>query len=142
MITVYDVPAWKLILKTVEKLKQNSAITPPEWAEFAKTGVHTEKAPVQEDWWFTRAASILRKLYVNGPMGSSRLAAEYGGSCDKGSMPNKAVKGSRSIARKCMIQLEKAGYLTRDGKKGRCVSSGGVSLLDSIAKEIYDETRS
>ena len=50
MVTVYDVPAEKLILKVAEKLKQNSAIVPPEWAEFVKTGVHTEKAPSQEDW--------------------------------------------------------------------------------------------
>jgi len=29
MVTVYDVPAEKLILKTAEKLKENSAIVPP-----------------------------------------------------------------------------------------------------------------
>ena len=136
MVTVYDVPAEKLILKVAEKLKQNSAIVPPEWAEFVKTGVHTEKAPSQEDWWFTRSASIMRKLYVKGPMGSSKLAAEYG---DKGTMPNRAVKGSRNIARKCMIQLEQAGYLVSKDKQGRAISPSGMSLLDNAAKEVYDE---
>lgn len=68
MVTVYDVPAEKLILKVSEKLKENDKIVPPEWAEFAKTGIHTERAPVQQDWWYTRAASIMRKLYVKGPM--------------------------------------------------------------------------
>ena len=139
MVTVYDVPAEKLILKTAEKLKQNSAIVPPEWAEYAKTGRHTERAPSQEDWWFTRAASILRKLYVKGPMGSSKLAAEYGGFADMGTRPNRAVKGSRNIARKCMIQLEQAGFLVSKEKQGRSVSPSGVSLLDSAAKEVYDE---
>ena len=141
MVTVYDVPAEKLILKTAEKLKQNSAIVPPEWAEFVKTGVHTEKAPSQDDWWFTRSASILRKLYVKGPMGSSNLAAEYGGYRDNGTMPNKAVKGSRNIARKCMIQLEKAGYLVSKDKQGRAISPSGMSLLDNAAKEVYDEMK-
>ena len=141
MVTVYDVPAEKLILKTAEKLKQNSAIEPPEWAEFVKTGVHTEKAPSQDDWWYTRSASILRKLYVKGPMGSSRLAAEYGGDRDNGTMPNKAVKGSRNIARKCMIQLEKAGYLVSKDKQGRAISPSGMSLLDNAAKEVYDEMK-
>jgi len=142
MVTVYDVPAEKLILKTAAKLKGNAAIVPPEWAEFAKTGRHTEKAPSQEDWWFTRAASILRKLYVKGPMGTSKLAAEYGGYADKGTMPNRAVKGSRNIVRKCMIQLEKAGYLvsTKD-KQGRSISPSGMSLLDNTAKEVYDEMK-
>lgn len=141
MVTVYDVPAEKLILKTAEKLKQNSAIEPPEWAEFVKTGVHTEKAPSQDDWWYTRSASILRKLYVKGPMGSSRLAAEYGGYRDNGTMPNKAVNGSRNIARKCMIQLEKAGYLVSKDKQGRAISPSGMSLLDNAAKEVYDEMK-
>ncbi|MFA5453489.1 MAG: 30S ribosomal protein S19e [Candidatus Methanomethylophilaceae archaeon] len=139
MVTVYDVPAEKLILKTAEKLKQNSAIVPPEWAEYAKTGRHTERAPSQEDWWFTRAASILRKLYVKGPMGSSKLAAEYGGFADMGTRPNRAVKGSRNIARKCMIQLEQAGFLVSKEKQGRSVSPSGMSLLDNAAKEVYDE---
>lgn len=139
MVTVYDVPAEKLILKTAEKLKGNDNIVPPEWAEYAKTGRHTEKAPVQEDWWFTRSASILRKLYVKGPMGSSRLAAEYGGFADKGSMPNRAVKGSRNIARKCMMQLEAAGLLVSKEKQGRSIAPAGQSLLDNAAKEVYDE---
>ena len=141
MVTVYDVPAEKLILKVAEKLKNNDAIVPPEWAEFAKTGRHTEKAPTQEDWWFTRSAAILRKIYVKGPMGTSRLAAEYGGYADKGAMPNKAVKGSRNIARKCMMQLEKAGYLVAIEKKGRAISPSGMSLLDNTAKEVYDEMK-
>ncbi|MDD3399400.1 MAG: 30S ribosomal protein S19e [Candidatus Methanomethylophilaceae archaeon] len=139
MVTVYDVPAERLILKAAEKLKENDAIVPPEWAEFAKTGRHTEKAPVQEDWWFTRSASILRKLYVKGPMGSSRLAAEYGGFADRGAKPNKAVKGSRNIARKCMMQLEGAGFLSKKDKEGRSISPAGMSLLDNAAKEVFDE---
>ena len=111
MVTVYDVPAEKLILKVSEKLKENDKIVPPEWAEFAKTGIHTERAPVQQDWWYTRAASIMRKLYVKGPMGTSKLAGEYVGINDRGCKPNKAVKGSRNIVRKCLIQLQDAGLL-------------------------------
>lgn len=141
MVTVYDVPAEKLILKVAEKLKGNSSIAPPEWAEFVRTGRHTEKAPRQDDWWFTRSASVLRKLYVKGPMGTSKLAAEYGGFADRGSKPNRAVKGSRNIVRKCMIQLEAAGFLVRDGKNGRTISPAGMSLLDNAAKEVFDEMK-
>ena len=128
MVTVYDVPAEALILKTAQKLKENPNIVPPEWAEFVKTGRHTERAPSQDDWWYTRAASIMRKLYVKGP-------------ADKGSMPNRAVKGSRNIARKCMMQLEAAGYLVSKDKEGRAISPAGQSLLDNTAKEVYDEMR-
>ena len=141
MVTVYDVPAEKLILKVAEKLKGCDAIEAPAWAEFVKTGRHTEKAPAQDDWWYTRSAAILRKLYVKGPMGSSKLAAEYGGYADKGSMPNRAIKGSRNIARKCMMQLEAAGYLVSKDKQGRAISPAGQSLLDNTAKEVYDEMK-
>ncbi len=133
MVTVYDVPAEKLILKVAEKLKENDKIVPPDWAEFAKTGV-------QADWWYTRAASIMRKLYVKGPLGTSKLSAEYGGYVDRGARPNRAVRGSRNIIRKCLIQLQDAGLLeaTKD-KQGRKISPAGQSMLDNTAKEVSDE---
>lgn len=139
MVTVYDVPSDKLIAATAKKLKDVSSITPPDWADFAKTGRHTEKAPTQADWWYTRAASVLRKVYVKGPIGTSRLAAEYGGFADRGSKPNKAVKGSRSVARKCLMQLESSGLVVKNKNQGRIVSSKGQALLDAAAKEVMDE---
>ena len=140
MVTVYDVPPEKLIAKAAAQLKQMDTIQAPEWAEFVKTGMHTEKAPVQPDWWFTRAASVLRKVYVMGPVGSSRLAAEYGGYVDRGSKPNRAVKGSRAIARRCLIQLEKSGLVAKDKKNGRVITPKGQAFLDKMSKEVYDET--
>ena len=72
-------------------------------------------------------------------MGSSRLAAEYGGYADKGAMPNKAVKGSRNIIRKCLIQLQDAGLLeATQNKQGRKIAPAGQSLLDNCAKEVAD----
>ena len=136
MVTVYDVPPEKLIAKTAAQLKQMDTIQAPDWAEFVKTGMHTEKAPLQQDWWFTRTASVLRKVYLIGPVGSSRLAAEYGGFVDRGS---RAVKGSRAIARRCLIQLEKSGLVAKDKKNGRVITPKGQALLDKMSKEVYDE---
>jgi small subunit ribosomal protein S19e len=141
MVTVYDVPSEKLIAKAAGKLKEINGITPPEWADFVKTGRHTEKAPTQVDWWYTRAASVLRKVYTKGPIGTSRLAAEYGGFADRGSRPNHAVKGSRSIARKCLMQLESSGLVAKDKNNGRIVTAKGQALLDAVAKEVMDESK-
>lgn len=142
MVTVYDVPAERLILKVAEKLKENDKIVPPDWAEFAKTGIQAERSPSQPDWWYTRAASIMRKLYVKGPMGTSKLASEYGGYVDRGSRPNKAVKGSRNVVRKCLMQLQDAGLLVATAdKQGRAIGPEGQKLLDNIAKEVFDETK-
>lgn len=138
MVTSYDIPAEKLIEKVAAKLREIETIKAPEWAEFAKTGRHTEKAPTQKDWWHTRAASILRKVYMKGPIGTSRLAEEYGGFADRGSRPNKAVKGSRNIARKCVMQLEASGLVAKNKNKGRIVTAKGQKLLDAAAKEVAD----
>jgi small subunit ribosomal protein S19e len=136
MVTAYDVPADKLIAMTSAKLREIDTIKPPEWAEFVRTGRHTEKAPVQKDWWYTRAASILRKVYMLGPIGTSRLAEEYGGFADRGSKPNRAVKGSRNIARKCIMQLEASGLVAKSKNKGRVITAKGQKMLDGLAKEI------
>jgi small subunit ribosomal protein S19e len=138
MVTVYDVPSEKLIENVAQKLKDSRSVNPPEWAEFAKTGVHTEKAPIQKDWWYTRAASVLRKVYIKGPIGTSKLAAEYGGFVDHGSRPNKAVKGSRSIIRKSLMQLESAGLVAKNKNNGRIVTPKGQAMLDAAAKEVSD----
>jgi small subunit ribosomal protein S19e len=140
MVTVYDVPAEQLIAKVAAKLREIETIKPPEWAEFVRTGRHTERAPVQKDWWYTRSASILRKVAIKGPIGTSRLAEEYGGFADRGSRPNKAVKGSRNIARKSIMQLEASGLVAKNKNKGRIVTSKGQKLLDAAAKEVADAT--
>jgi small subunit ribosomal protein S19e len=139
MTTPYDVPPNDLISKLALALKQDPALTPPEWANFVKTGVHKEKAPVDPDWWFVRSAATLRKIYLNGPIGTERLASEFGGRRDRGSAPYHARTGSRSIARKCLQALEKGGYLAKSGKKGRIVSSKGRSLLDKCSQEVIQE---
>ena len=140
MVTVYAVPSEKLIANVAQKLKASGAVNPPEWAEFVKTGVHAEKAPIQADWWYTRTASVLRKVYVKGPIGTSKLAAEYGGFNDRGSKPNKAVKGSRSIVRKALMQLEAAGLVAKNKNNGRIVTPKGQAMLDSAAKEVSEPT--
>ena len=52
MTTVYDIPADLLIRRVAEEMKKRPEFTPPEWAEFAKTGVHKEQPPQDPDWWF------------------------------------------------------------------------------------------
>jgi small subunit ribosomal protein S19e len=139
MATAFDVPASRLIPKIAEELKKLETIKPPEWAAFVKTGRHREKSPVDDAWWYTRSAAVLRKLYVEGPMGSARLAAAYGGRADRGSKPNKAVRGSRSISRVTVQQLEKSQLIQKDRDGGRAVSSKGRKLVDNLSTQILKD---
>jgi len=140
MTTAYDVPAEPLIKKLAGKLKNEFKMQPPEWSKWVKTGAHRERPPEDPDWWFIRVAAVLRKVYMRGPIGVSRLRGMFGGKRDRRNKPYRHVKGSGSIIRKALQQLEEAGLVEKDEKgKGRRISPKGQSLVDNTAKEVADE---
>jgi small subunit ribosomal protein S19e len=139
MTTAYDVPAELLIRKIAEKLKKLDSCPTPEWAPFVKTGIHKEKAPLEQDWWHIREAAILRKVYMNGPIGTMHLRALFSGPRDRGSKPAKVGYGSGSIIRNALQQLEKAELLQTVKGKGREVTPKGRSLLDNTAREVLQD---
>ncbi len=111
MASIYDVNPNELIDKASKEIKKVSEIKPPEWAIFAKTGVHKERPPSDRDWWYTRSASILRAVYKLGPIGVSKLRTKYGGRKRRGFKTEHFYRGSGNIARKVLQQLEKAGLV-------------------------------
>jgi len=139
MATAFDVPADRLIPKLAEELKKVEEIKAPEWSMFVKTGRHREKGPVSADWWHTRVAAVLRKIYVEGPVGTTRLAAMYGGKADRGSKPNRAVRGSRSISRVTVQQLEKSQLIQKQKDGGRVVTAKGRKMIDSMSTQILKD---
>lgn len=136
MTTVYDAPPGPFLQRLADHLKVEGKVPPPEWAPFVRTGVHTEKSPVNPEWWHLRAASVLRKVYLLGPVGTSRLAAEFGGRRDRGSAPYHPRKGSRAIVRHALQSLEAAGYLRPQEKSGRTMTPEGRRVLDRLAHEV------
>ncbi|MES0324880.1 MAG: 30S ribosomal protein S19e [Candidatus Bathyarchaeia archaeon] len=137
MTTAYDVPANVLINRLSGYMKENiREIQPADWAGFVKTGSHVERMPQNPDWWYVRSASVLRKLYMNGPVGVSRLRKEYGGRKRRGVRPAHFAKAGGNILRSILQQLEQAGLAQKDGTKGRVVSGKGRSLLDAMSTQI------
>ncbi|HYB59750.1 MAG TPA: 30S ribosomal protein S19e [Candidatus Acidoferrales bacterium] len=135
MTTLYDVSASTLIELTATKLKSDERFTPPHWAAWVKTGMHKEHPPQNDDWWYVRCAALLRRIAIDGPVGTQRLRTFYGGKTDNTSKPERFVRGSGAIIRKAMQQLESAGFV-RATAKGREISAEGRSLLDNTAHEI------
>ncbi len=138
MVTALEVPADRLIAELAKYLKERvPEVRPPIWAAMVKTGVHKEKPPMDPDWWYYRAASILRKLYKAGrPVGVERLRTAYGGRLNRGVAPEHFVKGPGAITRKILQQLEKAGLVEKVPGKGRRLTPAGYSLLDNTAYRI------
>jgi len=135
MVTIYDVPANDLISGVKEELKSSEAMKTPDWALFVKSGASREKPPQQADFWQIRAAALLRKIAIKGPIGVSRLTNEYGGKKNRGSKPEHPMKASGKIIRTLLQQLETAGYVKKN-KKGRALTPAGQKFLDSVAYKV------
>ena len=139
MTTVYDVDASELIKKAAEELKSVKEINPPAWADFVKTGMSKERPPADKEWWYMRTASILRTVYMKGPIGVSKLRTKYGGKKNRGVAKERSYKGAGNIIRKAMQQLEKAGFVKQaqaGTHKGRIATPKGKSFLDKIALKL------
>ncbi len=134
MATVYDVKAEPLIMEVAEELEDK--FDAPEWTDFAKTGVHKERTPEQENWYHIRAAAILRKIYLDGPLGVSRLRTIYGGRKNEGHGPEHHRKASGKVIRTALQNLEEAGYIEEEEGEGRVITDEGKSFLDEKSSEL------
>ena len=140
MPTPYDIPASDLIQRMTQYLKDNvDEIKVPSWASLVKTGSHVERPPLDPDWWYIRCASLLRKIYMKGPIGVVRLRSEYGGRVDRGVKPEVARNGSGVIVRKALQQLEAAGFVEPLKNRGRIVTREGRGLLDRLSAQVKKE---
>jgi len=111
----------------------------PEWADFVKTGVFKQRPPVDSDWWYYRAASILLKVQKLEPIGVSKLRTKYGGRKNCGVAPEHFFRGSGKIIRLILQQLETVGYLKQEKKslhKGRLLTAKAKSLISKTAKAL------
>ncbi|MDG6910438.1 MAG: 30S ribosomal protein S19e [Nitrososphaerota archaeon] len=136
MVSAHDVPSAKLISALAEQMKSVSAVQAPDWARYVKTGSHAERPPTSSDWWFTRAASLLRKLYLHGPVGLSDLERAYGGTKALHYYPKHHRDAGGSNIRKILKQLEQAELVSK-APKGRVLTPKGRAMLDKVSRDIF-----
>lgn len=141
MTTVHMVPQDILIKRLSDQLKRTSQVTPQTWTQYVKTGSHRERPPQDKDWWYTRSASLLRKLYLHGPLGLADLETEYGGGKRVKFGKSHQRDAGQAAIRKPLQQLEAAGLVEKKGQQGRVVSSKGMSLLDKLSSQIFVELK-
>ncbi len=140
---IYEIPKTELIERAAKELQKIDTIQAPPWALFVKTGMFKERQPERNDWWYVRAAAILRRLSDReGPIGVQKLRTLYGGRKNRGHAPEEFYKGSGNILRKILQQLEKAGFAKKVEKglhKGRIITPQGLSFLGKIADAYMKE---
>ncbi len=137
---VHEIPSQKFINALAEKLKDIDDFKMPDWAKFVKTGIAKQRAPDDDHWWYTRAASILRAVYVQGVVGVSRLRTKYGSRKNRGMEPEKFYKGSGKIIRVILQQAGKSGFVEHIKEKttGRRLTKKGLAFLESLAKTLKE----
>ena len=132
--TIFAQNPEKYIPALAEALKNIPEFEVPEWAMYVKTGVSRERPPKSEDFWYTRAASILRQLYIHGVVGVGKLRTRYGSRKDRGGKPDKFFKAGGKIIRVILQQAEAAGLVEKilRMQHGRRLTQSGRDFLDSI----------
>ncbi len=136
MSNVYDVKASELVKAAAAQLK--GKITKPGYLNYVKSGANKERVPSDPDFWYMRSASILRQVYVNGPIGVSRLRTRYGSRKEHSVHRKHMVRAGGSVIRDSFQSLEKINFV-KNTKGGRMITPQGRSFLDKIAKQIEIE---
>ncbi|MEW5305157.1 MAG: hypothetical protein WDW38_002046 [Sanguina aurantia] len=137
--SVKDVSAEEFIKAYSAHLKSNDKIQLPTWVDVVKTGSYKELAPYDPDWYYVRAASIARKVYIKQGCGVGHFRNHYGGrNKRKGTVPEHFAKAAGGLVRHIMKQLESVGLLEKSNgvKGGRKITSNGQRDMDQIAGRI------
>ncbi len=136
-MSVYDTKPEVYNQKLADALSKIEEFKMPEWAYYVKTSVAHQRPPEEIIWWYKRAASILRQIFIKGVVGVNRLKTRYGSRKSRGSKPERFRKGSGKIIRTVLQQAEKAGFLVQSDtkKKGRQLTKKGLEFLNNIGGE-------
>lgn len=135
-MSIYEEDSRLLIENLAKELKK--IIKQPEWTPYVKTGMHKERPPTDKDWFYIRTASVLRTVAIKGPIGVSKLRVKYGGRKNNGVGADHVYKGSGSVLRKALQELDKAGFtqqVEKNKHKGRVITPKGQSLLSKVSRK-------
>uniref|UniRef100_A0A3B4WEM0 40S ribosomal protein S19-2-like n=1 Tax=Seriola lalandi dorsalis TaxID=1841481 RepID=A0A3B4WEM0_SERLL len=136
-INVKDVASDQFVVAYAAHLKRIGKIEVPKWADLVKTASYKELAPYDPDWYYIRAAAMARRVYMRGGVGVGGFKKIYGGRKMRGTRPETSAKGSGSIARHILKQLEVLKIVEKVPEgKGRRITPQGQRDLDSIAGQI------
>ncbi|URE27114.1 40S ribosomal protein [Musa troglodytarum] len=134
--TVKDVSPHEFVKAYSAHLKRSGKMELPEWTDIVKTGRFKELAPYDPDWYYIRAASMARKIYLRQGIGVGGFQKIYGGRKRNGSRPPHFCKSSGAIARHILQQLETMNIIEIDPKGGRKITSQGQRDLDQVAGRV------
>jgi len=113
-VSVKDVNQHEFVKALAAFLKKSGKLKVPEWSDIVKLGRFNELSPYDEDWFYIRAASTCRHLYIRSPAGVGAFTKIYGDKKRNGTAPSHACRANRSVARKVLQALEGLKIVEKD----------------------------
>merc|ERR1712025_1036591 len=108
----------------------------PDWVDIVKNGRRNELSPYDDDWYYTRAASVARHLYIRSPVGVGSFTKIYGARKRNGTAPSHFMRSSQSVSRRVLQALEEMTLVEKDANGGRKLTSQGRRDMDRIVAQI------
>merc|ERR1719399_1299977 len=130
---VKDVSAADFIKACADHLKLDDKFELPGWIDHMKTAAWKELSPLDDDWYYVRAAAIARRIYVRQGAGVGALQKYFGGKARNGVHRNHNKKASAGVIRHAVQQLAKIGWLEDCESGGRQLTRVGRQQMDQIA---------
>ncbi|EQL00189.1 40S ribosomal protein s19 (s16) [Ophiocordyceps sinensis CO18] len=124
MVGVRDVDAHAFISAYSAFLKRQGKLPIPGWVDTVKTGPAKELPPQDIDWFYVRAASVARHVYLRKTYLLKLMENVHG------LIPYKLIKQTLRVGNAATI-----GVLEHDEEKGgRRITQAGQRDLDRIAQ--------
>lgn len=109
-------------------------------------------APLDNDWLYTRAASICYQLYMRQKVGVKSLRKHYGGRARAGVQREHARMAAGKNIRYCLEQLQQIGLVGEtkyqsdtEGTSitlGKSLTKRGITDMDRIAIQKFGQKKS
>eukprot|EP00768_Dysnectes_brevis_P000457 gnl/Dysnectes_brevis/109_a130_11433.p1 GENE.gnl/Dysnectes_brevis/109_a130_11433~~gnl/Dysnectes_brevis/109_a130_11433.p1 ORF type:complete len:144 (+),score=31.29 gnl/Dysnectes_brevis/109_a130_11433:33-464(+) len=138
-VCLKDVPAELFVDAFAAQLKSEGAFKQPAYTEYAKTGACRDRVPESDDWYFVRAAAVLRRLYVRRNVGVGAFTKVFGTAYTTKCAPQHFKRSSSKVIRNILQQYEALGYVTqpRNGS-GRVMTRKGQKIVDQFSKSLVE----
>lgn len=128
------------VAKLAAHLKNERKLTPGAWTIFAKTAAAKVISPTDQDWYYIRAASMLRQAYNKGSLGTNACRNLYGCAKNGKSVPHHFSLASGKIHREILRGLVSAGYMKVEDRNDQCprrvLSPQGKRALEQLAHSL------
>lgn len=150
----FTVKPVSLITQISSHLLQNNLLSLPKYHNISKTCVGKENAPLQSDWLYTRAGSILRKIACNNEDESTKsldkkdkrrkltvtaLQSKYGCKKDRGTRPGKKVRAYATPIVSIIKDFQKMEWIQADTNLGFVLTEKGQEFINEMVSKSSQE---